>query len=281
MNQDRWKNPRSRLWLVSTPLLLQFALALCVSGQDDKTGDLEDLVAARQQWKEDILRQLAPTQKKYRGALEQYMRAFTRQGELVAAKEAKTEIERVDSWTSVPAEQGQRTLVAPKLNSLLQSYEAAVSAELAPLHQRYAEQLQGLKQRLALNGDLTNALKVDAEIKKLQNGAYLPDLAADANADEDLSGFSKQEFAEWLTRQTFEFTGKVAGKTGLKFDGREVAYGNSNPVIYDYEVKTSREVSIGGRFRVKFAKNLKSGHFISSRGEYPLRINPGTAKQQE
>lgn len=89
--------------------------------------------------------------------------------------------------------------------------------------------------------------------------------------------FSREEFAEWIQEQTFEFTGEISGLKRLKFKDGILAYGQYT--TYPYEVTGSRTVEIDNksgkaRFTVKFSRDLQSGTFISIQSTYKLEINP-------
>lgn len=251
-------------------LLLAHAAASPVSSQNDRHPALVSAVAS---YERDFVREIEPIQQKYVRALDQFQRNFTRSGNLEAAEWARREAARARLWKTVAFHTGQRTLSNVELTTLLQNYEAAVARVAQPMALRHLENLEQLKDSLARSGNLDGSLQVADEMEKVRSGEAFPARAGLRMAYES---FSKEEFARWLQEQNLEFTGKIAGKTSLKFDGKQVSYGSDTSlgtVSYPYEIDTFRSVDIdSGRFRIEFSKDLVTGTFESRDGVYELRV---------
>lgn len=267
------------LWLFSV-VLAGFGLTRPTPADDPIP---EGLASALNQYQADFLRALKPVQAKYITALEGYVREFSRSGDLAAAKEAQDEIKQAKLWKTIPLEnrRGTRMLMNEQLAALQTSYEGAVVEAVKPLTIQFLEQLDRVKQHYLAAKDLDAALLVDAEIKEAIDGSSLP---VEAGAKDYLSTLSKDEFGVWIQNQRFEFSGAIAGRTLLKFDAKQVTYGEgATAPIYEYRLAGTRSIDINGGvakrgFTINFAKDLHSGTFISLRGEYPLTINPARAE---
>lgn len=241
------------------------------------------LASTQKTYEAEFLRALKPVQAKYITALEGYRRDLSKSGDLAAAKEAQDEIEQAKLWKTIPLEhrRGSRMKNSEQLAALQTSYEGAVLETVKPLTVRFLEQLDRVKEEYIAAQDLDAALLVDAEIKRAIDGTSLP---VEAGAKDYLSTLSKEEFGTWIQNQLFEFSGAIAGRTLLKFDARQVTYGEgATAPIYEYRLAGTRSIDINGGvanrgFTINFAKDLHSGVFISLRGEYPLTINPAKAE---
>lgn len=234
-----------------------------------------ELTKAREAYEAEFFRKIEPVQKTYRRALEDYQRSFTRDGDLDAAQETQAELQRLSEWKTVPVKADSRSLDNPQLHSLLQNYERAALGVIDPLVERYRETLERSKAKYTNAGNLEAALSLDEEIENLRSGKSLPgEIAGKAY----LSFFSRSEFSDWLKKQLFEFTGKIAGSTLLDFEEEKVQWDNGR-VEYDYKITGDRTVEIGHAFRghwpflIHFSKDLRSAAFKSGMGVYPLKIN--------
>lgn len=232
-----------------------------------------ELLSARKAYEDEFFRKLESIQVKYQRALEQYQREFTRNGKLDAAKEAQQELELAKHWDTIPVKPGARLMTNPQLNGLLKYYENACLEVMTPITERYKETLLHLKKNFAQAGNLEASLEVKAELAKLAEGKGHP---AEKGGVRYLTNLTKQEFGEWLEKQTFEFVGTIAGITKLKFTNGKVEYGVG--VIYDYKVTQTRTVEIikGGNahgFVLEFSNDLQSATLQSASGKYPVRIN--------
>jgi len=240
----------------------------------------ESMINARESFQRDFVRTASVVQDKYRKALEQYQRNFVRAGKIVSAKEARDEVRRASLWKTIPFKLGERSLQDPELQQLLQNYEMATSASITPIVDRYTATLESLKQAFASSGDLTSALKVDAELAKLKTAEGLP---TELGAKQHYENFSKDKFRIWLAEQEFEFSGSIAGKTRLKVHEKNntLTYRSINKVdgvTYDFRILSDRALEIDGRFRLEFARDLQSATFESARDTYPVIINPDETK---
>ncbi|MEX2577711.1 MAG: hypothetical protein WD342_01530 [Verrucomicrobiales bacterium] len=260
------------VWTLTLAVLGSFA-ASPASGT--KGEEPRELTKAREVYEAEFFRRIGPVQRKYRRALENYQRTFTRDGDLDAAREAQAELKRLSEWKTVPVKAGMRTLDNAQLQSLLQGYERAALGEIEPIVEKYRDTLERNKEKYTSAGNLEAALSLDEEIENLRSGKSLPgEIAGRAY----LSFFSRREFSDWLTKQLFEFTGKIAGNTVLDFEEDKLQWDNGQKE-YDYAVTGDRTVEIGfnrGRkapFLIHFSKDLRSAAFKSDRGIYPLKIN--------
>lgn len=232
-----------------------------------------ELQAARKNYEEEFFRKLESIQVKYQRALEQYQREFTRNGKLDAAKEAQQEVELAKHWDTIPVKLGARAMTDPQLKTLLKYYENACFEVMPAITERYQQTLLHLKSGFAQAGNLEASLVIETELAKLAEGKGEP---AEKGGIRYLTNLTKEEFGEWLEKQTFGFVGTIAGVTRLKFTKGKVEYGVG--VIYDYKVTQARTVEIikGGNahgFVLEFSNDLQSGTLQSALGKYPLQIN--------
>lgn len=181
--------------------------------------ELLELVAARKNYEKEFVYKIKPLQRKYRQALEKYRITFTRSGDLGSAKESSIELQSVLEWTNIAARMGEREMKNQQLNSLLQSFEKAVSKEVAPITQRYRTVLLQIKKRYENSANLKNALLLDEELVKITNS-----LPTEAGKIEFLTGLDKRDFEQWLQRQAFDFSGAFSGFTLLKFKNNRMSY---------------------------------------------------------
>ena len=267
------------VWSIFASLILSLLASQRVVANDEEPP--RELTQAREIYEDEFFRNLEAIQQKYKRALEQYVRNYTRSGKLDAAQEASKEAGLVEKWETIPDKIGARSMKDPELNSLLNSYENACKNVIDPITEKYIQTLDRLKSNFTQAGNLEASVHVDAELKRTKQGIGLP---AKKGGVRYLSKLSREEFGEWLEEQTFEFVGKVAGSTKLKFKDGKVDYGPEK--IYDYKVTGNRTVKIekgGGAagFVLEFSTDLQSGTFISNRGKYPLKINGKAPKREE
>lgn len=258
----------------SVALLATLVLLSPLYGQEEPRG----LSNARTNYERDFIRSLQIIQDKYVRALEQYKRAFTRDGDINGALEAEKEIILSKRWATVPLRSGQRNMTNPKLGQLLASYEKAALAEIPPVTKRYEGELTRLKETLTRSGDLQASVLVDEELKKVRAQTSLP---TDAAAKLYFSKFSKKEFEEWLYRNRFEFSGEISGRATILFEDGIVKYDSDtarSTVEYQYKIVSNRSVEIGHDidkgFVMTLADDLHSGTFESIKNTYTLRIFP-------
>lgn len=187
--------------------------------------------------------------------------------------EAEREIRLAKYWKTVPLPGKERSLKNPELNSLLHNYQRAVRQTVEPITDRYLRELDRLKVGVAKSGDLTAPVKIEAEINRIKPGTALP---IEAGVRDYFEGFSKNEFHAWLQENTFQFSGAAAGDTKLTFTGDTMHYDSATalaPTTFTYKLTSSRSlVTNESGFSIQFAKDLSSGVFTSSRGDYELRL---------
>ena len=256
-----------------------FSLSCVIGGPAQEEEEPAELKSARESYQDEFVRGLQPMQTTYLRSLEKYQLSFTRAGDLQAAKEAQDEVERLKLWRTIPGGEStpERKFSNEGLAGLLLNYETAILKAIESINLRYIEKLEGLKKSFAASGKLDAALVFDKELAELRAGKSLPTREGERRY---LSGFSKAQFAEWITKQEFEFSGTIAGRTRLKFEGDRLYYGSgAQPEIKAYKISGSRKIEISdGFFHMEFSRDLQSGTFSSNRGDYPIRINPDEGK---
>ncbi len=101
-------------------------------------------------------------------------------------------------------------------------------------------------------------------------------LPIEAGVRHSFQGFSNNEFHPWLQENAFPFSGAASGDTKLTFTGDTMHNDSATtlaPVDYTYKLTSSRSLAMGeSAFRIQFVKDLSSGVFTSSRGDYELRL---------
>lgn len=179
------------------------------------------IAEARADFEREFVKDVRVLQDRYRKALENHLRNFTRSGDLDSAKEAFAELKAAKSWHSIPRVYGESGLRNEQLQGLRQNYEAALQKAISPVVSRQVQRLEALKRSLTQSGNFRDATVIDEELQRLEQGESIP---VEAAARMHFSGFDKNEFAEWLTDITVRFTGVFSGETFLTFDGKEMTY---------------------------------------------------------
>lgn len=256
--------------LTTVVIGITFAFSVGISQEKEPSG----LTAARDNFERDFVKEVRVIQNKYVQALEPIQRQFTKAGNLEAAKEAANELQVANEWASVPIEVGKRGILNKDLKSLNDKYEAAVTKVLDAVIKRYIEKLEYLKKGFISRNELDSSILVEKAIKIAQSKQRLP---LNLGAKRYLESLDQEGFHRWLLRQEFQFSGTAAGVTNVTLDLNQLYYHPTDkelPKGYSYEISGNRGVDIAdGQFQMEFAKDLQSGTFTSSRGEYPITIN--------
>ena len=253
-------------------VILLFSLIGVSSGQE--TADLPELLKARAAYEREFIQKVSVLQEKYGKALDTYQRNFTRERDLVSAREAAKEGKLAKNWKTVPVEAEQRTLRNEQLQVLYSSYERAVLEVLPAIIDRYQSELERLAKVFASGGDLKATSQIERELAQVRSRKVLP---VEAAVRERNRGYSRAEFEQWLTENVVEFTGKFAGRVVMTFDGAKVKYAQpakEEAKFFEYKVESSRSISIAGAgWTVTFSKDLASGTFKTPDRTYPVKIS--------
>lgn len=245
------------------------SLALCATARSQSIDPR--IAEAQGEFEREFLKDVRVIQDQYRKALEGHLTNFTRLGDLDSAKETSAELKAAKSWHSIPRVYGELRFQNEPLQVLRQHYETALEKAISPIVARQVQRLDALKRSLTQSGNLRDATVIDEELKRLERGESTP---IDAAARMHFSGFDKNEFAEWLTEITVQFTGVFAGETFITFDGKEMTYlSKSMPLQYGYRVVGPRIVEVDhGGWRLEFSKDLHSGTFHTKDNSYEAQV---------
>ncbi len=261
---------------VRVKFLLATGLAFFTLLSHSQESEPQSLTAARENFEREFVRDLSLVQKKYIGALENYQRQFSKENNLEAAREAGLELRNAKEWATIPPEPGKRKLTNENLILLLEKYEAAIAKPLQAVIDRYVEKLQYLIKGYTSRNEIEASLLADKEIKRVQEKQHLP---RNAGAKRYYESLDQEGFREWLFRQEFEFAGIAAGVTKVTIERDKLNYHPMNDELakgYSYTISGNRGVSIADdHFHMEFSKDLQTGTFTSTRGEYEI-----TVKQQ-
>ncbi len=248
------------------------ALATFLVGSSARAQTVDPRIAAAQaDFEHEFVQGVRVLQNRYRKALEQHLRDFTRSGDLDSAKEAFAELKAAKSWHSIHRVHGESRLRNEELQNLRKHYEAALQKTISPIVSRQARRLEVLKRRLTQSGNFHDATRIEEELQRLEQGESIP---VEAAARTHFSSFDKNEFAEWLTGITVRFSGVFSGETFLTFDGKEMTYtSKTKPVQYRYSVAGPRTVEVAnGGWRLDFSKDLHSGTFQTKDNSYEIQV---------
>ena len=244
-----------------------------------------------------ISKKAARLDQNYDVALQREIERATARGELNAVLELREERKRIEDGNPCDLSHKFRTDGARKLADVYQREIRKLVAFSRDLEAEFAEQLGGalddLKSELTRQGRIEDALAVKgfregSAFEAFVTGyrdvvAGVPFGAVPAEAaepEESAVGVgikinTPAEFKKWLQEQTFEFSGKIAGRTILHFYGNYLSYasGTGHALYFPFDVVTPRSIDIdSGRFRIEISKDLLSGTFESSSGNYELRV---------